>query len=121
MNRMELESMTQVTEAPPTNKPASERPVRSSKRRSRVWKWFKRLLTLAFLAALAAAGAWYFQRPITEPFRVAGVVEANEVVVAATLTARLVELRVDEGDRVEAGAIVATLDRAELEATRDRH
>jgi HlyD family secretion protein len=64
---------------------------------------------------------WYTADEASGQVRVAGVVEANEVVVAATLSARLLELRVQEGDRVQAGQVIATLDRAQLEAERDRY
>jgi HlyD family secretion protein len=75
-----------------------------------------------FAAALIAAGvlAWWMWPAGATTVRVAGVIEANEAVVSATLTARMLELRVQEGDRVEAGAVMAVLDRAELEAERAR-
>jgi len=42
--------------------------------------------------------------------RVSGNVEATEVHTAAEVGGRIVELRVDEGDRIEAGAVIAQLD-----------
>ncbi|HEY6360292.1 MAG TPA: efflux RND transporter periplasmic adaptor subunit [Vicinamibacterales bacterium] len=83
----------------------------------------RRSLALAALLLIAAAGAaaWRAGIPAATTVRVAGVVEANEAVVSATATGRMRELRVDEGDRVEAGAVVAVLDSAELEAARDRY
>ena len=48
--------------------------------------------------------------PPTDRLRVSGNVEATEVHTAADVGGRLVELRVDEGDRVEAGAVIARLD-----------
>ena len=56
----------------------------------------------------------------TEPantVRVSGHVEATEVQVSAEVGGRLVELRVDEGDRVARGDVVddgAVLDRLDL-------
>ncbi len=44
------------------------------------------------------------------PLRVSGHVEATEVQVAPEVGGRLLELRVDEGDRVSAGDVVARLD-----------
>lgn len=83
------------------------------------------LALLALLAALSfvtTVGVGLFMAGGTaDPVRVAGVVEANEVMVAATLAARVLELRVQEGDRVEVGAVIAVLDHAELEAARDRY
>jgi len=47
--------------------------------------------------------------------RVSGHVEATEVQVAAEVGGRLIELRVAEGDRVAAGAVVANLDTRDVE------
>jgi multidrug resistance efflux pump len=121
MNRMERATMTEVADPPLPGQPAAGPPVRAPHRPAPARSRGRRLLTVVLLALIAGAGAWYFPRPAVEAPRVVGVVEANEVVVSATLTARLLELRVDEGDRVEAGAVIATLDRAELAAARDRY
>jgi multidrug resistance efflux pump len=99
---------------PPPVRPPQHQPAPASATK-------RRLLIIAVLGGALAAGGWFLSRPVDEAVRVVGVVEANEVVVSATLTARLVELRVDEGDRVEAGAVIATLDDAELVAARDRY
>ena len=56
--------------------------------------------------AIAACGP---DTPADE-IRVSGHVEATEVQVAAEVGGRLVDLRVAEGDRVAAGAVVAQLD-----------
>jgi HlyD family secretion protein len=135
---MEVASMTEVADAAARSQPAATPPVRSPQQPApiRAPRRRRRLLTLALIALVLAAGAWFFPRQAdeavrvvagwffarpAEALRVVGVVEANEVVVASTMTARLVELTVDEGDRVEAGAVIATLDRAELVAARDRY
>ena len=82
----------------------------------------RRRAPVVFVALVVLAGAaWFAVPPSPTVVRIGGVIEANEAVVSATLTARMLELRVQEGDRVEAGAIVAVLDRAELEADRNRH
>jgi HlyD family secretion protein len=52
--------------------------------------------------------------------RISGHVEATEVQVAAEVGGRLIELRVAEGDRVAAGAIVANLDTRDVELQFDR-
>jgi HlyD family secretion protein len=54
-------------------------------------------------------------RPATSPSRVSGHVEATDVQVAAEVSGRLIELRVDEGDRVNAGDVVARLDTRDTE------
>jgi HlyD family secretion protein len=61
------------------------------------------LVSPAFIVACAAP-------PPTDRLRVSGHVEATEVHTAAEVGGRIVELRVDEGDRVESGAVIARLD-----------
>ena len=73
---------------------------------------FGRLALLAI--ALIAAGACRPEAP-ADRVRVSGQVEATDVRVAAQVGGRILELRVAEGDRVEAGAIVARLDTADAE------
>lgn len=122
--------MPDVADAPTPNQPAARPPERAPQRPAPARaRGLRRLLAVALIALLLTAAivrreeviGWFFARPGDAAVRVVGVVEANEVVVSATLTARLLELRVNEGDRVEAGAVIATLDRAELEAARDRY
>ena len=135
--------MTKVADAPPPSQPEVPTPVRSPQQRANTQtrkparRAGRRLLFVALIAvllaaaagfsspeanqAMRAAAAWFSGPPANQAVRVVGVVEANEVVVSATMTGRLVELKVDEGDRVEAGAIIASLDRAELLAARDRY
>lgn len=62
------------------------------------------------LAALLAAASACAPKPPADRVRVSGQVEATDVQVAAPVGGRLLELRVAEGDRVAAGAIVAQLD-----------
>jgi membrane fusion protein YbhG len=68
--------------------------------------------TLGAGLSLAAACR---QAPPSNVVRVSGHVEATEVHVAADVGGRLLELRVDEGDRVAAGDRVAQLDTREVE------
>ena len=65
-----------------------------------------RLLVLAVPAFLVACAP----APPSDRLRVSGNVEATEVHTAAEVSGRIVELRVDEGDRIEAGAVIARLD-----------
>jgi HlyD family secretion protein len=51
----------------------------------------------------------------SDTVRVSGHVEATEVQVAAEVGGRLVDMRVAEGDRVAAGAVVAQLDTRDVE------
>jgi membrane fusion protein YbhG len=54
-------------------------------------------------------------RPPADRVRVSGQVEATDVRVAAQVGGRLLELRVDEGDRVRLGDLIAHLDTADAE------
>ena len=65
-----------------------------------------RLLVLAVPALLVTCTP----APPSDRLRVSGNVEATEVHTAAEVSGRIVELRVDEGDRIEAGAVIARLD-----------
>lgn len=95
----------------------------------RMWSWMKWGSLAVVLAALAVVGARYFLRPV--PVTVStvairdiapavhgvGTVEAKLVVnVSAKVTGRMVSVLADQGDLVRAGQVVATLDRAELQA-----
>jgi HlyD family secretion protein len=65
-----------------------------------------RLLVLAVPGLLVACAP----APPSDRLRVSGNVEATEVHTAAEVSGRIVELRVDEGDRIEAGTVIARLD-----------
>ncbi|WP_210359479.1 HlyD family secretion protein [Sphingomonas beigongshangi] len=67
---------------------------------------------LAAVAILLVAGLWLASRPATPPLQ--GEVEADSVNVATKALARVDRLMVDEGDRVRAGQVVATLSSPEL-------
>src|SRR5438093_560011 len=71
--------------------------------------------SIAWLAAAVAAAASCRQRPPADRARVSGQVEATDVQVAAQGGGRLIELRVREGDRVNAGDVIARLDPADAE------
>jgi HlyD family secretion protein len=69
----------------------------------------------ACAAALVLAGAACRQPAPTDRVRVSGHVEATEVQVAPEVGGRLLELSVDEGDRVDAGQVIARLDTRDTE------
>ena len=74
--------------------------------------------TKTFWCALGAAlsiGAGCRESAPANVVRVSGHVEATEVQVAADVGGRLLDLRVDEGDRVAAGDRVAQLDTRDVE------
>ncbi len=66
------------------------------------------------MAALSIAAGCRAAAP-TDRVRVSGHVEATDVQVAPEVGGRLVELRVDEGDRVAAGDVIAKLDTRDTE------
>lgn len=71
------------------------------------------------LLPLLAATACHRGAPEGPP-RASGYVEATEVRVAPEVGGRIVELTVDEGDRVEAGAVLARLDTTDTELSKTR-
>jgi HlyD family secretion protein len=71
-----------------------------------------RLVLVVPLAAIAVACA---DPPPSNVLTASGNVEATEVQVAPEVGGRILELRVDEGDRVNAGDPIATLDTRDIE------
>lgn len=82
----------------------------------------KKLIPLAVLVAVAAllvlSRRW--STPENGPIRISGNLEMTEVKIAFKISGKLVERRVDEGDVVEKGAIVARLDQEQLLHQRDQ-
>lgn len=78
---------------------------------NRPQKFLAALVAVSIVASAAACR----EKPPADRVRVSGQVEATDVQVAAQVGGRLVELRVDEGDRVKTGDLVARLDTADAE------
>jgi len=77
--------------------------------------------TCLLLATVAAGAAIACEAPPpSNALTASGNVEATEVQVAPEVGGRIVELRVDEGDRVKAGDVIATLDTKDIELQIDR-
>ena len=70
-------------------------------------------LGLAVVAVLAL-GLWLAWRPA--PDQVQGLVDARELRVASKVTGRLAQIHVEEGQMVEAGQLLATIDSPEARA-----
>jgi HlyD family secretion protein len=73
----------------------------------------KRLVLVAVLAIIVAVVAgWYFSRPSgnKDTLVLFGNVDIRQVSLAFNGSERVVDMRVQEGDRVEAGQVLATLD-----------
>jgi HlyD family secretion protein len=75
----------------------------------------RRLILLTILAAVIFA-IWWEERPRPQTLVLTGTVDGNEVVVGSKITGRIVSLAVDDGQRVNAGDLVAVLDQDELRA-----
>src|SRR5579862_9111098 len=97
------------------------------------------LIVAAACAALAAAGAWFWLRPtpvavhvaIVRPLLRGGsdrggssvldasgyVVARRQAAVASKITGKMVELNIEEGDRVKAGQVIARLDDTNIRAS----
>lgn len=71
------------------------------------------LVAIAIPAAVTLAGCR--AAPPPDQIRVSGYIEATEVQVAPEVGGRVVELKVDEGDRVAAGDLIARLDARDAE------
>lgn len=77
------------------------------------FKIFAAILLLG-IAAVLAAGVWLSSRPV--PVQIQGMIDTDEIRVAAKATGRLESVLAAEGDTVAAGQILFTLSNAELDA-----
>ena len=77
------------------------------------------LIALAVLAALAATGGYLWRQrsagDLTAPFWLSGNVDVHQVELAFRVTGRIADLKVEEGERVDAGTVLAQLDRVPFE------
>ncbi|MFZ2871863.1 HlyD family secretion protein [Zavarzinia sp.] len=84
-------------------------------------KLTKAAILLVVVVALAIGGYWYWhsRQAGRLPPGIAsanGRLEADQVDISTKMAGRIVEILVREGDFVEAGAVIARMDRAELDA-----
>lgn len=77
------------------------------------------LVVVAASVAVATRSKW-LGRKDDGAIRISGNIEMTEVKVAFKMSGKLVERALDEGDRVEKGAVVARLDRVQLLSQRDQ-
>ncbi|MEE3069951.1 MAG: HlyD family secretion protein, partial [Pseudomonadota bacterium] len=73
------------------------------------------LLTVALIAA-AGGLAWYWHQQTIYPSTDDAYVQANILTISPMISARVTEVPVTEGDRVEAGSILVRLDDSTLKA-----
>lgn len=84
-------------------------------------KALRGVIAVVVLAALAAGGFFYWRhvRAGALPAGIAGAngrLEADQVDVSTKMAGRVIDVLVREGDFVAAGAVIARMDRAELDA-----
>ena len=81
------------------------------------WVWARRLFVLALVAGGAGLLYWQAHRVPALPAWIVhgnGRLEADPIDIAAKFAGRIAEIRVDEGDKVVAGQVVALMDTREL-------
>lgn len=84
----------------------------------------KRILVLAFLLTAAAVGGWIWRSGVLKSqntrLLVSGNLELTQVDLSFKIAGRLIERRVDEGDWVKKGDLIARLDPVELQRQHER-
>jgi HlyD family secretion protein len=74
------------------------------------------ILGLLFIVSLC----WYFfSTKRSDDLQLIGTVDANEVIVSSRIPGRIETLKVDEGDSVQAGQLIATIQSDDLAAARN--
>src|SRR5580704_8757386 len=76
----------------------------------------KRRVILVALLVVVGLAIWWEERPRPQTLVLTGTVDGNEVVVGSKITGRIVSLAVEDGQRVNAGDLIAVLDQDELRA-----
>jgi HlyD family secretion protein len=74
------------------------------------------ILGVLFVISL---GWYFFSTKRTEDLQLIGTVDANEVIVSSRIPGRIEKLTVDEGDTVNAGKLIATIQSDDLAAARN--
>src|SRR5882757_9354392 len=80
----------------------------------------RRVLVLLSVIVVLAAGGWYYwrERSASDPlaaFALSGNVDVHQVELAFRVTGKIAEMKVQEGERTAAGALLAQLDRVPFE------
>jgi len=107
---------------PTTNGHKAPEPAATQKTPSAAQRANPKLIVAALLlvAGLAGFGVWraFFAAPALDPgvIAVSGRIEGDDSAVAAKTSGRIREITVREGDRLEAGQVIATLDDQQVRA-----
>ncbi len=80
--------------------------------------WITTLASGLIAASFSSCGAW--QRSATESLKVYGNIELTQVDIAFKIAGKLIERRVDEGDPVSRGLLLARLETTQLESQKNR-
>nr|WP_231714864.1 HlyD family efflux transporter periplasmic adaptor subunit [Enhydrobacter aerosaccus] len=82
-------------------------------------RWLRILVILLLMGGGAGGGAyWWLHRPPPLPEGIAfgnGRIEADPIDIATKFAGRIAELRVDEGDMVSAGQVLAVMDTRDIQ------
>ena len=74
---------------------------------------------LVLVAGIAAAIGWYVVHTRSQPQVLTGLVTTDDVLVSPLVIGRMTELKVQEGDAVKRGQLLAVLSPGELQADRN--
>lgn len=78
-----------------------------------------RILILMLILLVIAIGVYFFTTSRSSDLQLIGIVDANEVVLSSRIPGRIQTLTVKEGDSVNAGELVATIQSNDLAAARN--
>jgi HlyD family secretion protein len=120
----ELEAAAGASSSPEEVVPANglKLPVRLPERPHRRLAW-RRIAILLLIVAVGGLGGAIYWLKYARPSLPAGIVsgngrlESDEIDISTKFAGRVIEILVDEGDRVKAGQVVARMDTSDLEAS----
>ena len=78
-----------------------------------------RIFVILGVLFLISLGWYFFSTKRSEDLQLIGTVDANEVIVSSRIPGRIEKLTVDEGDTVQAGQSIATIESDDLAAARN--
>jgi multidrug resistance efflux pump len=78
-----------------------------------------RIFVILGVLFLISLGWYFFSTTRTDDLQLIGTVDANEVIVSSRIPGRIEALKVDEGDTVQAGQLIATIQSDDLAAARN--
>lgn len=79
----------------------------------------RRVFLLIAVMLVAAIGWYFYSSRRSADLQLIGTVDANEVIVSSRIPGRIRTLTVDEGQKVQAGQLIATIESDDLRAASD--